>query len=412
MRRPSRLSLAGIAVAVSVALLSGCAQTPQQPPKPGTTPAGPAVPEAPPAKLTLKPARFADLPGWAQDRQADAIPAMAKSCDRLLRQPADRALGPDGMLGRIADWQAPCAALAKLKPGDHAAARTWVERWFQPFVAANNGDSQGLFTGYYESALRGSLKRQGPYQTPLYKRPADLVMVDLGEFRPNLKGERIAGRVQNGQLKPYDDRKAIDAGSLTGKGLELLYVDNAIDAFFLAIQGSGRVTLPDGREIRVGYDGQNGHPYVAIGRELVARGALTKDQVSMQTIRAWLDANPTQALALMQTNPSYVFFRQLEGEGPVGAQGVALTPGRSLAVDRSFVPYGMPLWLEAEDPLNSSTSIRRLMVAQDTGGAIRGPVRGDVFWGHGKDAETRAGLMKSKGRYWLLLPRSVAVPVS
>jgi membrane-bound lytic murein transglycosylase A len=410
--RPSRLSLAGVAVALTIALLSGCAQAPQQQPKPGVTPAPPATPEAPPAKLTLAPARFSDLPGWAQDRQADAIPAMVKSCDRLLRQPTDRALGPDGMLGRIADWQAPCAALSQVKPGDHAGARAWAERWFQPFVAGNNGDSQGLFTGYYESALRGSLKRQGPYQTPLYKRPADLVMVDLGEFRPNLKGERIAGRVQNGQLKPYDDRKAIDGGSLAGKGLELLYVDNAVDAFFLAIQGSGRVTLPDGREIRVGYDGQNGHPYVAIGRELVARGELTKEQVSMQTIRAWLDANPTQALALMQANPSYVFFRQLEGDGPVGAQGVALTPGRSLAVDRSFVAYGVPLWLEAEDPLNSSASIRRLMVAQDTGGAIRGPVRGDVFWGHGKEAETRAGLMKSKGRYWLLLPRTVAPPVS
>lgn len=396
----------GLALAVTLGLLSSCTQAPPAPPL-----APPAAPEAVPAALTLRPARFADLPGWAADRQAEALPALAKSCERLMRQPADRALGPEGAQGRIQDWKGPCAALSGLPAGDHGAARAYLERWFQPWVAGDRGNEQGLFTGYYESALRGSLTRQGRYQYPLYKRPADLVMVDLGEFRPNLKGERIAGRVQDGQLKPYADRKAIDAGALNGKGLELLFVDDPVDAFFLAIQGSGRVTLPDGREIRVGYDGQNGHPYVAIGRELVARGALAREQVSMQSIRAWLTANPSEAPALMQANPSYVFFRRLEGEGPVGAQGVALTPGRSLAVDRSFVAYGVPVWLEAEDPLGAAP-IRRLLVAQDTGGAIRGPVRGDVFWGHGPEAETRAGLMKSKGRYWLLLPRGVTPALS
>lgn len=367
-------------------------------------------PEPPPAKLTLAPADFRDMPGWAADRHAEALPVLARSCDRLVRQPADRALGPDGAMGRISDWIAPCKSLASVPAGDDAAARAWFEEWFRPWLAGNNGEPEGLFTGYYEAELRGSRTRQGPYQTPLRKRPDDLVMVDLSEFRPHLKGERIAGRVVDGRLRPFEDRKAIEGGALDGKGLELVWVDDPVDAFFLHIQGSGRVMLDDGTELRVGYDGQNGHPYVAIGRELVARGALTREEVSMQTIRAWLDANPAEVREMLWANPSYVFFRPLEGEGPIGGQGVPLTPGRSIAVDRSWVAYGTPLWLDAEDPLDGTARLRRLMVAQDTGGAIRGPVRGDFFWGHGADAELRAGKMKSKGRYWLLIPRT-ATPV-
>ena len=366
-------------------------------------------PEPPPARLTLAAAGFADLPGWERDDQSQALPVLARSCERLLRQPADRALGPEGAMGRVADWQAPCAALKSVPPGDAAAARAYFQDWFVPRLAGNNGEPEGLFTGYYEAELRGSRRPHGPYRTPLYRKPPELVMVDLGEFREHLKGERIAGKVVDGRLRPFDDRKAIEAGALKGRNLEMLWVDDPVEAFFLHIQGSGRVLLDEGGEVRIGYDGQNGHPYVAIGRELVARGVMPKEQVSMQSIRAWLAANPGEAAALMDKNPSYVFFRVLEGEGPVGAQGVALTPGRSLAVDRSFVPYGVPLWLDAEDPLDPKARLSRLMVAQDTGGAIRGPVRGDVFWGHGADAEARAGVMKSRGRYWVLVPRA-AVP--
>lgn len=399
-------SLAGF---LTLCLLAGCA--PQQA-RPPATVSTPTEAEKPVPHLTLRRVSFTDLPGWSLDRMADALPALLKSCDRLVKQPPDRLLGPDGLMGRVGDWMAPCAAIAKLPAGDNAGLRRTIEMLFQPWAAGDNGNEDGLFTGYYEASLRGSFKRQGAYQTPLYRRPADLVMVELGEFRPNLKGERIAGRVVDGQLKPYADRRSIVAGALAGKGLELLYVDDPIDAFFLQIQGSGRVTLPDGTQIRIGYDGQNGQVYFPIGRELVARGALAKEDVSLQSIRAWLLANPLKAAEVMDQNPSYVFFRRLEGEGPLGGQGVALTPGRSLAVDRAFIAYGVPLWLDADDPLQPRTRLRRLLVAQDTGGAIKGPVRGDLFWGHGGEAEQRAGLMKSAGRYWLLLPKSVMPPLS
>jgi membrane-bound lytic murein transglycosylase A len=379
-----------VLAAVLIAFLTACA---------------PEAPKEPvPPKLTIKPVRFEDLEGWRTDTQAEALDAFARSCGKLVVQPKERAVG---VAGTIADWTAPCTALLQVPHGDDAAARAFFETWFLPYSASDNDKPEGLFTGYYEAELRGSSRPGGRYMVPLYRKPDDLVMVDLGEFRDNLKGERIAGRVVDGRLRPYEDRTRIEGGALKGRNLEMVWVDDPVEAFFLHIQGSGRITLEDGSVMRVGYAGQNGHPYVAVGRELIARGVLTKENVSMQSIREWLHANPGEAAGLMNKNPSFVFFRSLDGEEPLGAQGVALTPGRSLAVDRSFVPYGLPVWLDAQDPLDDAARIRRLMVAQDTGGAIRGPVRGDVFWGHGADAELRAGRMKSPGRYYLLIPRTV-----
>lgn len=363
--------------------------------------------------------RFADLPGWNDDRHGETLVALGRSCTRIGRLAETTALGPNGVAGQARDWREPCAALATVPAGNHAAARAALERWFVPFVASNNGDTSGLFTGYYEPELRGSRTRGGRYTVPLYSRPADLITVDLGAFREELRGQRIAGRVEGGALRPYASRTQIESGALAntqpdgGGPLEILWVDDTIDAFFLEIQGSGRVVLDDGGIVRVGYAAQNGHPYYAIGRELVARGALPREQVSMQSIRAWLIANPGEAQAVMNKNPSFVFFRTLPpaasaDDGPLGAEGVPLTPGRSLAVDRAHLPMGVPLWLDAEDPVTPGARFRRLFVAQDTGGAIRGPVRGDVFWGFGADAAERAGKMRSAGRYWILLPRDAA----
>jgi membrane-bound lytic murein transglycosylase A len=267
-----------------------------------------------------------------------------------------------------------------LPANDDKAARQFFEANFRPVLAANNGNTEGLFTGYFEITLNGSRQRGGPFRTPLYHRPAE------------------PGRYT---------RAEIEDGALAGQNLEFLWVDDPVDAFFLEIQGSGRVRLPKGGVARVGYDGNNGKSYVAVGRLLIERGEIPREQLTMASIRTWMAAHPKEGAALRRENPSFVFFRELTGDGPIGAEQVALTPERSLAVDRAFLPLGIPLWLEAQERFQPR-AIRRLLIAQDTGGAIKGPVRGDLFWGHGNAAATGAGAMNARGRYYLLLPRAVA----
>jgi len=235
------------------------------------------------------------------------------------------------------------------------------------------------------------------------------------EVPPDLRGKRLAGQVEGGALLPLPDRAAIEKGALAGRGLELVWVDSPVDAFFfLQIQGSGRVRLAEGGEVRIGYAADNGRPYTAIGRELVRRGIYQPKEVSMQSIRRWLEQNPAEAEALLDTNASYVFFEEIHGEGPLGVEGVPLTPGRSLAVDLQHWPLGVPLWLDTTAPAARDNEpdrpLRRLFIAQDTGGAIRGPVRGDLFWGAGRDAEAVAGKMKHPGRLWVLLPVERTTP--
>lgn len=357
------------------------------------------------AALVLTPVTFAALPGWTADDQTQALGALGRSCARIMKADPAKPFSKNIAAGTNADWQAVCAGLPPAMD-----ARTWFEQNFTPYAAqAEGGGAEGLFTGYYEASLRGSRTRHGAYQYPLHARPADLVMVELGDFRDELKGQRIAGRVTDGKLKPYEDRAQIVAGQWPHEkdAQVIAWVDDPVDAFFLQIQGSGVVQMDDGTALRVGYDGQNGHVYYAIGRELVKRGVLAKEDVSMQSIRAWLAANPQEAPGLMNLNKSYVFFRALDTEGPVGAENVVLTPGRSLAVDNGKHAYGVPVWVELGAPAAGEERINRLMVAQDTGGAIKGAVRGDVFFGYGERAEQMAGVMKARGRYWLLLPKTV-----
>lgn len=355
--------------------------------------------------LVLKKSGFENLPGWEQDDHGEIFEAFSRSCDRILKNHPEKPFGPNGVGGIYGDWQPACKALSYTDP---VQAKSYFEHYFTPYQAHAGRLKDGLFTGYYEAALSGSRIRHGPYQYPLYKRPDDLVMVDLGLFRDELKGQRIAGRVDGAYLKPFEDRGEIEGGALKNNSdLAVVWVDNPVDSFFLHIQGSGRVNLDDGTYMRLGYDGQNGHPYYAIGRELIKRGHMNKDDVSMQSIRSWLETHQADARDIMNTNKSYVFFRELGEEGPLGGEGVPLAPGRSLAVDRTKIPYGTPVWVSLEPPVDNSKPVRRLMVAQDTGGAIRGAVRGDVFWGHGPKAEYLAGHMKSGGRYWLLLPKAM-----
>jgi len=371
-----------------------------------------------PDKLVLDPFVFVErlsvehaLTGWTDDDQALALDAFRRSCGRLLRLPDERVLA-DPAFGTVGDWRPACTAALADPANDATAAQLFFQTWFRPVSIRNNGDDVGLFTGYFEPELNGHTSRTGAYQVPIYAPPPDYVGVDLGDFRADLKGQRLVGRVVGGRLKPAESRSEIDRGAIDGRAEVVLWVDDPVDAFFLHIQGSGLVKMRDGSAVRVGYAGTNGHPYFAIGRSLVTRGALAQEEVSMQSIRDWLFANPQQAVALMQENASYIFFRRLDGDAPVGAQGVPLTPGRSLAVDTGWLPLGMPVWLDtvtddqhenSDDPMY----FRRLMIAQDTGGAIKGIVRGDVYWGTGAPAGAIAGRMREAGRYYGLLPRAL-----
>lgn len=360
--------------------------------------------------LILSPASFDDLPGWRDDRLSETLPAFERSCARLDDQPETRAVGPGGggLAGTVADWKPVCAALGALPAGDDDAARAAFETLFAPFKALNNNHETGLFTGYYEAELKGAMFPGEDYGAPIYALPPDLVTVDLKHFRADLAGERLVGRVEEGRLVPYLTRKEIDNGAFDGKNLELLWSNDPVDVFFLQVQGSGRVRMPDGSERRIGYAGNNGYDFFGIGRALIKEGKVPRDQASMQGIRAWLRAHPEEGKEVMQRNERFIFFRWIEGEGPIGAQGVALTPGRSLAVDPAFLPLGVPLFLDTTWPGNEGRPLRRLLVAQDVGGAIKGPLRGDFFWGSGEPALEQAGRMKQKGRLFLLLPKSVA----
>lgn len=347
---------------------------------------------------------FQPLPGWVEDNQAEAIPALLAACRAVQPMAPAAALGGDERTRVAAGRMRPlCAEAAALEPGDPIAARLFLERRFRPLPLGED-----ILTGYFEPELRGSLSRTPRFAVPLHGRPPGLVEVDLGAFAPDLAGRRIVGEVRDGRLHPLPDRAGMIAGALEGRAPVVAWVEDRVDAFFLEIQGSGRVRLPDGRLLRLGYAGANGHPYWPIGRALLERGILTRETISMQAIRAWLLSAPgAEAMALMARNPSYVFFRRLDladDEGPIGALGVPLVPMRALAVDRAFVPFGLPLWVDGHDPLREAP-LRRLAVAKDSGGAIRGPARADLFTGWGEEAAERAGRMRDPARLWLLVPR-------
>ncbi len=390
-------------------------------------------------------ASYDALPGWREDNVGAAMPAFLQSCQKITERSADAPanalenLGPEyenwSLAGKIADWSSTCDSASALNRDDYgeagawnAAVREFFETHFSPIeVLAKRAplrdgpargrsariEGSGVFTGYFEPTYEGRRAPQAPFTAPLYARPGDLVDVELGRFRPDLAGERVAGRLEGTRLVPYPARRAINEGALDGRAEPIAWLDPD-DLFFLQIQGSGRILFGDGETMRVGYDGANGQAYTAIGRVLVERGAMTVADASMQSIRDWLtNASDEEARRLREENQSYVFFRRLdlppEGFGPLGAQGAPLLPGRSLAVDRRFHALGAPVFVDIDPvPTVGPTPIRRLMIAQDTGGAIRGPVRGDFFWGAGDAAATHAGGMNAKGRLFVLLPRARA----
>lgn len=347
-------------------------------------------------KEILRPAAFAALPGWDKDDLREVWPAFMASCDVLVKKP---------------DWKEPCNVAREVDASSKKTVRVFFEAFFTPYQVFNvDGSDNGLVTGYYEPLLHGARKRGGPFQTPLYRAPDDLLTVDLAGLYPELKGMRLRGRLVGNKVVPYLSRSEMaQANAFTGK--ELLWVDDPIDAFFLQVQGSGRVQLVDsGETVRVAYADQNGHPYKSIGRYLIDKGELTLDQASAQNIKAWFVSHPKRQQELLNANPSYVFFKEEKltdpRKGPKGAFGVPLTPQRSIAVDSQFIPLGAPVFLATTYPV-SAVPLQRLVMAQDTGGAIRNAVRADFFWGFGAEAGEQAGKMKQRGMMWLLLPKTI-----
>ena len=398
------VTLALLSLALVPTLLTGCSlfrHAPEQAvtapvcipaPLPATTP------ETKPAPVTAvyTAADWKDLPGWPGEQLQASWPAWLKSCEKLSRR---------------SDWQAICSTAASVSPQDNAGIQAFFELHFSPWqIASSTGSDTGLITGYYEALLTGSLT-QKPGSVPLYGVPPDMLTLELGSVYPDLKGLRLRGRLVGNKVLPYWSREDIERDSTPVKGEVLAWADDAVDAFFLQVQGSGRIQLEDGSLLRLGYADQNGHPYRSIGKWLVDNGELTLEQASMQSIRAWAQANPQRLQEMLNANPSYVFFRTMpdNNTGAIGALNVPLTDAASIAVDPKFTPLGSPVYLATTRP-DTGAVMNRLVQAQDTGGAIRGPVRADFFWGFGHDAAALAGKMKQQGQMWLLWPKELALP--
>jgi membrane-bound lytic murein transglycosylase A len=333
------------------------------------------------------------LPDWLTQDLSASWPALLQSCSKLKFRPV---------------WLPICAAAAKVDKDDLMAQRTFYETWFTPYQVFNpDGTDTGLVTGYYEPLIKGSRKRSERFAYPIYAPPEDMLEVDMGELFPQFRGQRVRGRLQGKRVVPYFNRAEIDAGNATQlEGRELFWVEDPVELFFLQIQGSGRVELEDGKRVKIGYADQNGHPYASIGKKLIDMGELKPEEASMQGIKNWAQKNPERLYTLLGHNPSYVFFRELPDtlSAPLGALGVPLTEEYSIAVDPRSIPLGLPVFLATTQP-NSTEPLNRLMFAQDTGGAIRGAVRADFYWGFGEIAAARAGSMKQSGKMWVLFPR-------
>lgn len=339
--------------------------------------------------------RFSSLPGWEKDDVREAWPAFRASCEKLKKQTA---------------WKTPCGAAHLVDASDASAIRTFFEAHFIPYRAmTNDGQEMGLMTGYYEPLLRGSRQRGGPFQTPLHAKPDDLLSVDLSSTNPEMKGTRMRGKRVGNQIVPYPSRAEITSSDAFN-GKTLVWVDDPVEAFFLQVQGSGRVQLVETNEtVRLAYADQNGHPYKSIGRYLADIGEIPLEQASAQGIKAWLAENPSRKEELLNANPSYIFFKEEKNapsaQGPKGAMGIPLSAGRSVAVDPIFIPLGVPVFIDTMHPADN-TPLQRLTVAQDTGSAIKGSARVDYFWGFGQEAGEMAGKTKQRVALWVIRPKS------
>ncbi len=351
---------------------------------------------------------FGRLAHWQQDDQSQAFIAFKKSCAEILTRDPNTAFSaiPESKTNQT--WQTICLAANKISNPDKKTAQQFFEVWFTPYSVKDNFNPKGFFTGYYLPLIHGSLKKTKHYTVPIQGTPADLVKVNLELFNPTLANKVIVGQLKNNTLAPYPDRAAINNGALNKNAKVLAWADNVIDVFFAQIQGSALIELPNHQQLMMGYASSNGRMYTPIGKVLAARNAIAKKDISMQTIRSWLEQHPEQMMDVLNQDASYVFF-MLRPKGPMGTEQVPLTAQRSLAIDTRYMPLGAPVWLSTQVPVPGDVKqwapYDRLLIAQDTGGAIKGAVRGDIFWGAGDEAAFSAGHMQQSGRYWVLLPK-------
>ena len=358
------------------------------------------------ARPRLRQVSFAHIAGWANDDHQAALAAFQRSCGEIIA--SGHAFGRDVRYGGArSDWLAVCEAASRA-----VSARQFFETEFEALEVSDPVRPEGLFTGYYEPEAEGSRTPGNGYDVPIYRKPDDLIGFEASTEKQT--GLRYGRRAQ-GKPTGYFTRREIEEGALSGRGLELVWLKSWVDAFFIHVQGSGRIRFADGSTMRLAYGAKSGQPYTGIGGVLVERGVLARDDMSMQSLRKWMGENPAGARELMWQNKSFIFFREVVVDDPSlgapGAQKVQLTPRRSLAVDRSLWMFGTPIWLDTQAPSGPGGELkpfRHLMIAQDTGTAIKGPARGDVYWGWGDEAASTAGQMKSPGAMVVLLPRKLA----
>ncbi len=380
---------------VALLLLAGCKQQ--------GLPAGLRLPLGP----ALKPASFMHMAGWEMDNHAEALEAYLHSCEALMKLPDDMEIQPTQVGGKARDWKYTCLLAQQVNRFDREQARQFFEMHFNPYTVDDGSrkaaHEQGFFTGYYVPQVAVSEYKTPEYAVPIYARPDRLVA-------DKVNGDTVYGVKKDGVIVPYATRREIELGLVKDDLKVLAWAKDPIDVFFMQVQGSGQLVLPSGLTFHVGFDGKNGHPYHSIGKMLQQQGQIRKEDMSAYAIKDWLRKHPETAQDVMWSNPSYVFFRLLKDEGVAGAQAVPLTPERSMAVDRAFIPLSAPVWVETDVPSvpgQASQIFRHLLIAQDTGAAIKGAARGDIFWGGGDKAEAMASLMQSRGRMWLLIPKSI-----
>lgn len=361
----------------------------------------PAQPEEKPA-FQLQKASFSDLSGWKKDNINQAVEAFKKSCRKILQEKNDYMSNAQARIP-VKDYQDVCQKLTKVSPKDY---RKFLETNFTPYLVTYENSSEGKFTSYYEAEIHASKTPSEEYKYPVYGRPDDLIEINLQDFDPELPRRRLVGRVENKKFVPYFTRAEIEKNKINAP--VVLWGNDHVDIYVMQIQGSAVAVLDDGSRIRIGYAETNGRKFQGIGSILLQKGLLAPGKASMDKIKKWLKENYPAAAEHMNENERFVFHRLVDAEGPLGAHGVPLTAGRSLAVDRQYIPLGALLWLETTGP--DKKEIKKLVVAQDIGGAIKGAVRGDYFWGSGGDEILElAGKMHSKGQYYIFVPNKTEI---